>query len=521
MEPHKIYSNKTYQSKAKEIAFNSLFNILPINFSWVDKNGYILGCNQHVLDTLCVSSFSEILGRSVSEIISEIAWKNTKKVIATGEPVIAEEKHLKKDGTKLYFLSIKNPIKDCQDNIIGSVNIAFDITDRKLMEMSLRQLKEAAELANQAKTDFLVNMRHDLKIPLSGIVTISEFLGNQETELSKKTYLKEIKECAESILNNLNEILNNIKTENDCLPIVEKEFNIHLVLKDIYRMLSPIAHAKGIEFTLTISLIPSVFIGDMIRTQKILLNIISNAIKFTETGFVKVSINWFPLTNGNGTFQCIVEDSGIGIHEKNKNKIFEKFTRLNPSYEDVYSGSGLGLYLVKQYVEYLKGNYEVESTLGKGTRFLVNLPMTAPDVQIQYNTNTDLVVEPEKLKPVYKSRRILLVEDNAIISHVCKAMLETLNCTVDVAPNGKTAIELFTQSESEYDLILMDIGLPDISGYKVTEEIRKHNKTVPIIAVTGHSEPEDEIKCIEIGMNRMISKPFTKEIAETVLSKLS
>jgi PAS domain S-box-containing protein len=536
---HKIYSSKTFQVKAKDVALEALFNLFPINFCWFDRSGFFLGCNKEFMRCLNIQSFDKVLGKHITDLANELAWENTKKVIVTGESFIGEEVHLRKDGSNIYFWSMKNPIKDCEDNIIGVVNIALDITERKSMEMNLRQLKEAAELSDQVKTEFLTNMRHDLKTPLSGIVTISEFLENTETESTKKNYLHDIKQCAESILNHLNEILDHIKAESGEFTIVEKQFDIHAVLQDIYRMMLPSASSKHLDFTLTLDNIPPNFIGDVARTERILINIIANSIKFTEKGFVKIITNWFPSSSEKGFLQFIIEDSGIGIPEDKKNIIFEKFIRLHPSYEGVYTGSGLGLNIVKQFIEELGGKYELHTTLGKGTLFKVTIPYKVPVIKVSYSENssttsvsiprenlsTTSVPIPHKnlsttgeLNSIFNKHKVLLVEDNQIISRISKDLLESLNCTVDIAPDGKTALELV--DEFHYDLILMDIGLPDMDGYKVTQGIRTCDITTPIIAITAHTEDEERQKCLEVGMNQMITKPLTQEIAKSIISKL-
>lgn len=529
---NKIYFNKTFQVKAKDIALDSLFNLFPINFSWVDKNGFFLGCNQELMRCLNIQSFDDILGKHVTIFSDKSIWENTQKVIATGEPFIGEEVHLTTTGSKLYFWSMKNPIKDCDNNIIGAVNIALDITERKSMEMNLRQLKESAELADKVKTEFLTNMRHDLRTPLSGIVTISEFLENSETESTKKSYIQDIKECAESMLTHLNELLDHIKVESGEYSLVEKKFNIHEVLKDVYQMMLPSANSKGLEFTLHLQYIPSDLISDSTRIQRILINLISNAIKFTEKGHVRIFINWKYSENGKGVLEFIIDDSGIGIPEDKKEMVFEKFYRLNPSYEGVYSGSGLGLNIVKKFIQELNGKYELISSLTKGTVFKVQIPCKVPVIKISYaeslNT-TDFTVPPQDLSTkgnlnfMEKTPKILLVEDNPIISRISKDLLESLNCKVDIAETGTKALELANQYH--YDLVLMDIGLPDIDGYTVTEKIRlnknKAISTAPIIAITAHSEDEERQRCLNVGMSQMITKPLTREVAESILSKLS
>lgn len=534
---HKIYCNNTFQLKAKDIALNSLFNLFPINFTWLDRKGYVLGCNQQMLDCLNMTDATQIIGKHSLDVFSKTSWENSEKVMINGKQLTIEESHTDSKGETVYFLSMKSPMKDCNGRIVGLVNIAMDITERKSMEMNLRQLKEAAELADKVKTEFLINMRHDLRTPLSGIVTISEFLENTETEKSKKNYLQDIKECAESMLNHLNEILDHIKVESGEYSIIEKSFNIHEVLKDVYQMMLPSANAKGIEFTLHLEHIPSDLISDAARVQRILMNVISNAIKFTEKGHVRIFINWQYITNENGTLEFIIDDSGIGIPEDKTEIIFEKFYRLNPSYEGIYSGSGLGLNIVKKFIKDLHGKYEIISSLEKGTIFKIYIPCKVPVIKISYaenlsfkesETTSTFKTTGNDLSTVGglnftgKKHKVLLVEDNPIVSRISKDLLESLNCKVDVAETGKKALELANQYH--YDLVLMDIGLPDIDGYTVTEKIRLNkNKAIseaPIIAITAHSEDEEMQRGLKAGMSQMIKKPLTQEIAKTILSQL-
>ncbi len=243
---NKIYSTNGSRLKAEDIAFEALFDLLPINFCWLDINGYILGCNQKLMDFTKTKSFNDIAGKHATSLSSESAWENSKKVIATGTSQIFEEIHLNDAWNPTYFLSIKSPII-CDEKIVGIVILGIDITDRKLMEVELEKAKLEAETANNTKTNFLINMRHDLRTPLTGILSISEFLQNSEGESFKKNYLNDIKDCAESMLNHLNQILHHIKAESGEFIILEEEFNIHNVLQDVHKMMSPVANFKKLD----------------------------------------------------------------------------------------------------------------------------------------------------------------------------------------------------------------------------------------------------------------------------------
>jgi two-component system, OmpR family, aerobic respiration control sensor histidine kinase ArcB len=190
----RIYSNKILEQKAKDIAFKSLFNLFPVNFCWMDSKGIVLGCNQRLIDFLKAKSFNEIIGRPTYEHCNPDAWINTQKVLNSGKTTEFEETHKNPDGTITHFLSVKSPMRSCTGEILGIVNIAIDITERVNHEKELQEAKEISEKANQEKTDFLLNMQHDLRTPFCGIVSVSEFLEHNELDPFKKSFLKDIKE---------------------------------------------------------------------------------------------------------------------------------------------------------------------------------------------------------------------------------------------------------------------------------------------------------------------------------------
>lgn len=365
--------------ESQTVAFDALFNLFKVNFLWINEKGHILGCNQSIVDFLKMKNSKDIIGKHHLEFASQSAWQNTQEVLNSGNSITAEEIHTKENGENIYFLSMKSPIKSPEGKIIGAVILAVDITDRKLLEFELEKSLEAAQLSDRTKTQFLRNMRHDLRTPLSGILTISEYLENTELDPEKKQYLGDIHKSSHSLLNHLNEILDYVKIESGELPIIDKKFDIYKLLDDTYRMMRTIAVSKKLDFTVSVDIsTPKNLIGDYVRTERILINLISNAIKFTEKGQVHISINWIPKNETKGIVQFTIEDTGIGIPADKQNMVFERFNKLNASYSGVYTGAGLGLKLVKQFLEEIGGQHELESEPGKGTIFKVFIPYTIP-----------------------------------------------------------------------------------------------------------------------------------------------
>lgn len=376
-------------SQAKEIAFDSLFHILPINFCWLDTEGYMLGCNERMLHCLGMTDINNLIGKHTVDIACDGAWENTKKVMESKNTMVFEETHINKDGSKTYFLSIKSPIKSQDGKLFGIVNIAVDITDRKLMEMELAKSREEAQLADKVKSEFLYNMRHDLRTPFTGIIGLSELLERTETDIIKKSYLKDIVESSQSLLNHLNGILEYVTIESGEYPIMDQEFDIQHILEDVYNMMMPSAKNKKLDFTLVMEgSLPRFLRGDASRIQRIMMNLVSNAIKFTEKGHVKVWVNWClsekqkynydPKSEQDGILELYVEDTGIGIPDDKKEVIFERFNRLISSYKGIYAGNGLGLRLVKQFLDEIGGQYNITTAVGVGTLFKIYIPYKLP-----------------------------------------------------------------------------------------------------------------------------------------------
>lgn len=368
-------NDQTLHLQAKEVAFDALFDLLPINFSWMDRDGCVLGCNRRVLESLHLQSFDEIIGKHTVDIASELAWQNTQKVVATGQSLSREEVHLNNDGSEIYFLSLKSPLKSPEGRVLGVVNIAIDITDRKKAEKELGIAKEAAEVANHAKSEFLNNMRHDLRTPFTGILGLAQLMEAEETDPDKKESLGYIVQSADALLEHLNEIFEFVQVESGQLPIIDTPFDLHQLLSDLSKMMLPIAKDKKIDFTITKdNQLPQFPIGDRIRIQRILMNLVSNAIKFTPKGHVKVQAGVVENSEKVPLIYFKIEDTGIGIPQDKCDLIFERFHRLTPSYSGVYSGKGLGLRIVKQFLDEIGGEFHLGSVLEKGTTFTVLIP---------------------------------------------------------------------------------------------------------------------------------------------------
>ncbi len=361
----------------------NIIAVMPGNVYWMDKNGIYLGCNDNEAKAVGLNSRRDIIGKRNIDIpgfvIPEAIDPVNQKVLEAGETVTVEEPAILSNGKQAVFLSNKVPIHNSQGKIVGMVGISFDITERKKSERELEKTKEIAESANQAKTEFLMNMKHDLRTPFSGILGIAEFLESNEIDLKKKEHLSYITQSAKILLEYLNEIFEYIHLESGQLPVLDKQFDLHQLLNGVYRMMLPPAKNKRLEFSITTENdLPQFVNGDCIRTQWILMNLLANAIKFTEKGHVGLYASLAKRENKKIIIKFTVEDTGVGIPEEKMNLIFEKFNRLTSSYSGVYPGKGLGLSIVKHFLHELDGEAHVESKIGKGSMFKILIPYKEP-----------------------------------------------------------------------------------------------------------------------------------------------
>lgn len=381
-----MLGNKNFERG--EVAAKNLTQILdstPGSLYWKDNDGYYLGCNMFMVNTAGLNSPNDIIGKSDFDLWPENAKKirdNDLKVINTGQTLSLEEKVEVNGGEAMYFASSKVPLKNENGDIIGIVCNSLDITKLKKTEEALKTEKEKAELSNKLKEEFIRNMEHDIRTPFSGVWGLSNILVEKETDPEKKEFLNGIATCAKELLDYCDSVLDFSRIEHGITPVYEKCFDVKKLVESVIKIESAAARHKQLDLSLTQELgTPKLIVGDPFRLKRILLNLVSNAIKFTSEGFVKLSIKVIPKKSENGrrcVIQFTVEDSGVGIQEDKKSIIYEKFVRGTPSNQGVYKGQGLGLSIVKQFVTELDGEIHLESKVGVGSKFILLLPFMLP-----------------------------------------------------------------------------------------------------------------------------------------------
>lgn len=400
--------------------------------------------------------------------------------------------------------------------LIGKVRVFLDLYHQKQeldvllskLEQNNKELeiqRQKAEEATKAKAMFLANMSHEIRTPLNGIIGISRILENSELNPEQKEFVEIISTSGLNLLNIINDILDFSKIESGQIELESIDFNIHAVVKNVVGLLQHIAQAKGVKLETAIdSGLPDVLIGDPLRLSQIITNLTNNALKFTEQGFVRISAEVVSKNEELIDVAIKVTDSGIGISEEGKKKLFRDFSQADTSTTRKYGGTGLGLAICKNLTNIMGGQIGVESEPESGSEFWVRLKFGYKQV----STNKKLTETME----MPNGFRVLYAEDNLVNQKITVMLLQHMGVKCDIASNGRKAVELHEMAP--YDLILMDMQMPVLGGIgasvliRESEKARAESHPVYIVAVTANAFFDDKKSCLEAGMNEFISKPF-------------
>ena len=383
----------------------------------------------------------------------------------------------------------------------------FDISEQKNNEAQLRRAQSEAETANQAKSRFLATMSHEIRTPMNAILGILGLLKESSLTTEQQELVQTGKQSGGLLLNIINDILDFSKMEAGKLQLENHSFLLSSFIDDTVSLLKPQAEQKSLHLDVQHdNRLPQWVIGDDSRLRQVLLNLLSNAIKFTPSGFIRVATEWVT-TNPDKTIRlrCSVSDSGIGIAEHLQNRLFEEFSMVDESLTRKHEGTGLGLAICKQIVELMDGSIAVTSQQGAGSTFTFEVTLAKATAPEQEATDDQLMTDS------LSGLRILLVEDNAANQRIFKAMLEQAALHVDLAANGKEAVE--SAQHAPYDLILMDISMPVMDGIEATQQIRalpSPLSQIPIVAMTAHALSNDKERFLAAGMSDYLTKPLNK-----------
>jgi len=626
---------------------------MPVSVYWMNREGIYLGCNDNFVALFNLNHRHDILGKTYQDLYDEESGKFYQsvdtEVMNTGIAKTLEEPLFYPDGTRTVWLSSKVPLLDASGQVIGMLGTSLDITERKKTEEALKEAKERAESASLAKSEFLAVISHELRIPITSILGMTQLLDGKNLSLSKQhEYLKHIFSAGMHLLSLINNTLDFAKLEAAKFQLSSAPMDLKALIEETSTMLTPLAKAKNLELLINFEQgIPHKIFGDKRLLRQIFINLVGNAIKFTEHGYISIQVESVEKTPTLITLAISVSDTGIGIPEDKQGMIFDVFSQVDASHSRRYGGAGLGLTITKQLVELMSGTINFTSQVGRGTTFrcVISFPLqnaaiietpwmtyesevrvlivddtprggviqrqlSASNSQVisgneafntllaaqQLSDPYDVVildqglesVDPFQLaksiqqyeelrqpmlmvilndgsanakdlaknsgffecitKPIQplalqvtltaawerwveqKEKRTtlpsftpkiktLLVEDDETVQIIHRNYLEELNCVVDLAVNGQEALK---KLQDNYDIVFLDMGLPDIHGIDVIKEFRVRTlgkKQTPVVSVTGYGLESSKQEFLKAGVDEVMVKPVFAEQLENVLQK--
>ena len=473
-----------------------------------DLDGKYLVTNKQFKETLNVSDDTAI-GKTDFDFADRRQAQRFKdtddQVIRTCKPVEIEEIIEMPDG-KHNILIIKFPLLNAQNKIYGISGIGTDITERVRYQEELIEAKKIAEDAKRLQEQFLANMSHEIRTPMNGIQGMTDLLLETQLNDEQEGFAKTIKRSSDNLLVIINDILDFSKIQAGKLTIEKIDFKLNEVVENIKTIFKYRIQEKGLTLQLNVNEnVPATLNGDPYRLNQILVNLVGNAIKFTHSGGINISISIQKKTAKEIVLNFTIADTGIGIQPDKINEIFESFTQASAETSRKYGGTGLGLAITKQLLEMQRGTISVESKINSGTTFKFSIPYNYSKTDNPlFFTGKDL----KNYRPLLNGKKFLVAEDNEVNQKVIRHVLQKAGGVVDIANNGLEAVS-FLKKSKDYNLIIMDLQMPEMDGYAATKYIRNVMKlSIPIMAMTASALKGEKSKCIEIGMNEYITKPF-------------
>lgn len=496
----KVLSNAIQHSPACVIITNLKGEIEIVNPSFTQITGYLP---------------EEVLGKEINILNSEtntnIYYQDIMHSVLSGKDWQGEFQNCKKNGEKYWELASISPVKNNKGKITHFVVISEDITSRKKSEKELISAKEKAEEANKLKTAFLANLSHEIRTPMNAIIGFSNLLIDEDMSKDEKLKINNlINDNSQNLLKLIDDVIDISKIQSGDIEIHNTECNLNKLLIDLYVTFSlQLENDNSKDIHLSINKTPkeTIIITDPIRLKQILYNLIENAVKFTNKGFVEFG---FSIIEKENLIQFYVIDSGIGISNEKFETIYDLFRQADESFTREYGGTGIGLSLAKKIVDHLGGNIWVQSTPNQGTNIYFTLPLEKNEPKFEKGTTSIEAFD-------WQNKVLLVAEDIDINYQLIEEILVPTKAKIIWAKNGKEAVELCLNNDN-IDLVLMDLKMPGMDGFEATQKIKQHKKHLKIIGQTAYAHDNEREKCLNAGFDNYIAKPIR---IETLLSTIN
>ncbi|QDT09303.1 hybrid sensor histidine kinase/response regulator [Planctomycetes bacterium K23_9] len=502
--------------RESEAMYSSLVENLPLHIIRKNTNFEVEFGNQRYCEAIGLP-LDEVIGKTDFDLFPpDLAQKyvdDDRRVIATGQVFNDVEEHQNSDGERVFVEIFKGPNRDSQGNINGVQIMFWDVTQRKLAEEQVRIARDLAEQASQAKSEFLANMSHEIRTPMNGIIGMTELLRSTSPTPDQRGYLNIIKQSAHSLLRLLNDILDFSKIEAGKLDLENSEFDLRDCVGHAIQTLSGPAGEKCLDLLCSIDPeLPDVLLGDPGRLSQVIVNLVGNAVKFTQSGEVELSVTQDVLVDDRIRLRFAVRDTGIGIPKEQQQKIFESFRQADASTTRKYGGTGLGLAISLQLVEMMNGDLAVDSLAGQGSTFHF-----AADFKVVARHKPVLQLSS------IRDTHVLVVDDNARNRVILSGMLNRWNLSPDAVSCGDDALARMRAARSAgkpFGVVIIDCVMPLMHGFELAKQIR-HEEAISdckIIMLSPAVQAGDVQRCRDLAVSRYMQKPVVQtELLETIL----
>lgn len=441
------------------------------------------------------------LGEAISSIIRQLDTTRQSEVNRTTHLIDSSGQKAQSWGTVLVFFA-------CLTSLLAFLYITSRIHRQEQLIEALDESQQQEKKLAAVKDQFLANMSHEIRTPMNAVLGFTHLLKAQPLNDKSKEYVSAIENAGQSLLEIINDILDISKIESGMMRIEASPFSLRSVLHGVNTMFKPKAEEKQLQLSVTIDEeVPDILYGDVMRLTQVLVNLTSNAVKFTNEGEVRIHVTKVWAEENAVRILFTVSDTGIGIDASKLHSIFDRFNQAEASTTRKFGGTGLGLTIVKQLIELQNGFISVESKAGEGATFKVELPYTLGE-SLSEEGNT-YFTENDQL-PLHPDVRLLVAEDNKLNQNLLRHLLGSWQLQYKIVNNGKEVLQAL--DKQHYDLVLMDIQMPEMDGYSAVQAIRNElHSTIPVIAMTAHAMAGEREKCLQMGMNEYISKPIIEE----------